>query len=268
MKRVVLLGSMLFALCFSGLQSQSINYGNNPAVGKYYPVRGIQLYTEQYGSGKPLLLFHGNGGSISSMASIIPYFSARYHVIAVDSRAHGKSIDRNDSLSFEMMADDMAELLKQMNINAAYLIGWSDGGIVALMMALHHPERVIRLAATGANIRPDSTALIPSLWLDEQRHYEKFKDAKRTTDKERNDWKVFLLDWQQPNLSNDELKAISCPSLIIAGDRDLICAEHTLQIFKHIPRAELWILPASGHATLIEHRDDFCRTVGRFFEGK
>lgn len=259
---------LLYVVCATGVQAQSISYGNNAAAGKFFPVRGIQMYTEQYGSGKPLLLIHGNGGNISGMASVIPFFSEHYRVIAVDSRAHGKSIDRSDSLSFEMMADDMVALLQQMKLDSAYVIGWSDGGIVALEMAMRHPSSVIRLAATGANIRPDSTALIPSLWLDEQRHYEKFKNAKRTTDKGRNDWKIFLLDWQQPNLPDAALKAIQCPALIIAGDHDLICAEHTLQIFRHISRAQLWIVPRSGHATLIEHKDDFCRTVDRFFKEK
>src|ERR1051326_1886756 len=106
-----------------------IDYGNNKLAGKYYKVRGIDMYTEQYGKGKPLLLIHGNGGSIHSMASIIPYFSKRYRIIATDSRAHGKSTDPGDSLSFEMMADDEAALLDQLHIDSAYVIGWSDGGI-------------------------------------------------------------------------------------------------------------------------------------------
>ena len=117
-----------------------IDYGNNKSAGKYFTVRGINIYTEQYGNGKPLLLIHGNGGNISSMAKIIPFFSQKYKVIAIDSRAHGKSVDQADSLSFEMMADDNAALLEQMKIDSAYVIGWSDGGIVALVMAIRHPR--------------------------------------------------------------------------------------------------------------------------------
>src|SRR5579862_1723213 len=147
-------------------QTNNIPYGNNPAVGKYYTVRGIKMYTEVYGEGKPLLLIHGNGGSMSAFANNIPYFSKKYKVIAVDSRSQGKSIDTKDSLSFEMMADDFAALLDQMHIDSAYVIGWSDGGINALLLALRHPEKVIKLAATGANLTPDSTALQPYLWKD------------------------------------------------------------------------------------------------------
>jgi len=244
----------------------NIEYGNNKNAGKYYKVRGINIYTEQYGSGKPLLLIHGNGGSISSMASIIPYFSQRYKVIAADSRAHGKSIDNADSLSFEMMADDDAELLDQMHIDSAYVIGWSDGGIVALVLAMRHPSKVIKLASTGANLWPDSTALSPSLWKDEKKHYDSFHTKVWATPQEKNQWKIFMLDWLQPNIPLTELHKIHCPSLIISGDHDLINLEHTVKIYQNIPNAYLWVLPNSGHATLIEHTDEFNKEVNDFFE--
>lgn len=102
------------------------------------------------------------------MAGIIPYFSQLYKVIAVDSRAQGKTTDISDSLSFEMMADDEAALLDQMHIDSAYVIGWSDGGIIALLLAMRHPSKVIKFASTGANIWPDSTAILPSLWKEEK----------------------------------------------------------------------------------------------------
>lgn len=260
---------LLFLLCIlSGLTfcQGKIDYGSNKDAGKYYKVRGINIYTEQYGSGKPLLMIHGNGGSISSMASIIPYFARQYKVIAVDSRAHGKSIDNGDSLSFEMMADDDAALLDQMHIDSAYVIGWSDGGIVALVLAMRHPSKVAKLASTGANLWPDSTALIPSLWKDEKKYYDSLHLKIRTSPKEKNDWKIFMLDWLQPNISLSALQSIHCPSLIISGDHDLIVLEHTVKIYQNIPNAYLWILPDSGHATLIEHTDEFDKTVNEFFE--
>jgi pimeloyl-ACP methyl ester carboxylesterase len=247
-------------------QTNKIPYGNNSAAGKYYSVRGIKMYTETYGAGKPLLLIHGNANSISAFADNIPYFSARYKVIAVDSRAHGKSTDPGDSLSFEMMADDFAALLDQMHIDSAYVIGWSDGGINALLLAMRHPGKVIKLVSTGANMTPDSLALIPSLWYDEQKEFERDKNEVRTTAKEKNDWKVFLLDWLQPNVPLTDLSRIKCPSLIVCGDDDLITIEHTAAIYRHIPKAYLWILPHSGHATLQIHRDDFNRMVNTFFE--
>lgn len=243
-----------------------IDYGNNKEAGKYYKIRGIDVYAEQYGSGKPLLIIHGNGGSIRSMASIIPYFSQRYKVIAVDSRAHGKSIDNGDSLSFEMMADDEAALLDEMHIDSAYVIGWSDGGIVALLLAMRHPSKVAKLASTGANLWPDSTALIPSSWKSMKNRYDYLHAKERTTPEARNNWKIFMLDWRQPNIPLTALHTIQCPSLIISGDHDVIVLKHTVDIFQNIRTAWLWIVPDSGHATLIQHTDDFNKTVNDFFE--
>jgi pimeloyl-ACP methyl ester carboxylesterase len=251
-------------ICFS--QETNIPYGNNPAAGRYYSVRGIKMYTEVYGAGKPLLLIHGNGDSMNAFAANIPYFSKKYKVIAVDSRAHGKTIDVQDSLSFEMMADDFAALLDAMHIDSAYVIGWSDGGINALLLALRHPDKVIKLVSTGANMTPDSSGLIPLYWRDEQKKYESDKNKPRTTAKEKNDWKIFLLDWLQPNVPLDNLRAIRCPSLIVCGDNDLIPIEHTAAIYRHIPHAYLWVLPHSGHATLKEHRDEFNRMADSFFK--
>lgn len=258
---------LLFCVTCSNLiySQANVSYGNNKVAGKYYFVRGIKMYAEEYGSGKPLLLIHGNGGSISSMAGIIPYFSRRYKVIVTDSRAHGKSTDIKDSLSFEMMADDEAALLDEMHINAAYVIGWSDGGIVALTLAMRHPGKVIKLASTGANLWPDSSALIPSLWKEEKQHYDSLQSKIFTTTKEKNDWKIFMLDWLQPNISLSTLQKIQCPSLIISGDHDLITLEHTVKIYQNIPHAYLWILPNSGHGTLEEHTDEFNKKVNDFF---
>ncbi|AYL96377.1 alpha/beta fold hydrolase [Mucilaginibacter celer] len=249
-------------------QQKGIIYGDNAVAGKYYDVRGIKLYTEVYGTGKPLLMIHGNGGSIGVFEKNIPYFAKKYKVIAVDSRAHGKSKDTRDSLTFEMMADDFAALLDVMHIDSAYVLGWSDGGINALVLAMRHPQKVISLASTGANLWPDSTALVPSVWRDMVKEYNDKKDHKFITDKERNDRKVFLLDYREPNIKLSALKAIKCPSLIIAGDHDVIVTTHTVQIAENIKNAYLWILPNSGHATLVEHADEFNEKVDDFFSGR
>ena len=223
------------------------------------------MYSEVYGNGQPLLMIHGNGGSIKSFKSNIAYFAQKYKVIVLDSRAQGKTIDYNDSLSFEMMADDEAAFLDVLHIDSAYILGWSDGGINALLLAIRHPDKVIKLAATGANLWPDSTGINPSFWRSEKKKFDTTNTAKFTTQQEKNDWKLFMLDWVQPNISLKSLKAIKCPSLIIGGDHDLIPVEHTVQIYKNIPNAYLWILSNSGHGTLKEHADVFNRQVDQFF---
>lgn len=249
--------------CFG--QQKIIHYGNNAAVGKYYNIRGMKLYCEVYGKGAPLLMIHGNGGSMAAFSKNVPYFAKKYQVILVDSRAHGKSADSRDSLSFEMMADDFNALLDTMHIKKTYIIGWSDGGINALVLAMRHPGKVIKFASTGANLWPDSTALIPSLWKNMTKQYDAQKDMVWKTAKEKNDWKVFLLDLQQPNIPLTALKAIQCPALIICGDHDLIPVEHTVLIYQHIANARLWVLPHSGHPTLIDYADEFNKKVDDFF---
>ena len=266
MKRqfIILILLQLFVLqAFS--QDKPIPYGNNPAAGKYYDIRGFKMYCEVYGTGEPLLMIHGNGGNISAFTKNIPYFSKKYMVIVADSRAQGKSIDGKDSLSFEMMADDFAALLDAMHIKSSYVIGWSDGGINALLLAMRHPDKVIKLASTGANLWPDSTALIPSYWKGERNDYNANKNKNFTTAKEKNDWKIFMLDWLQPNIPLSALKQIKCPSLIISGDHDLIVLQHTVLIYQNILHAYLWIVPNSPHGTLQAHADEFNKKVDDFF---
>lgn len=265
-KLITLMLCLQAAFCFAQ-EKNTIHYGDNPAAGRYYDVRGIKMYAEVYGEGQPLLLTHGNGGSIAAFSKTIPYFAKRYKVIAVDSRAHGKTVDLKDSLSFEQMADDFAALLDVMHIDKSYVLGWSDGGINAIVMAMRHPDKVIKIASTGANLWPDSTALIPSAWNDMVQYYAKNKDKKWATDREKNEWKIFMLDYNQPNIKLPALKVIKCPSLIICGDHDLIPVEHTTLIYQNIPKAYLWVVPNSGHGTLIEHTDDFNKKVDEFFKG-
>ncbi|OKS86951.1 alpha/beta fold hydrolase [Mucilaginibacter polytrichastri] len=266
-KKLISFSILLLIAGFAfGQDTTTINYGNNISAGKYYQIRGIKMYAEVYGKGKPLLMIHGNGGSINAFAKNIPYFAQKYKVIVADSRAHGNSADLRDSLSFEMMADDYAALLTAMHIDSAYVIGWSDGGINALLLAMRHPDKVIKLASTGANLWPDSTALIPSLWKEEQQEYLAKKDAVFKTAKEKNDRKIFMLDWLQPNVDLKALKAIKCPALIISGDHDVITLQHTVLIYQNITKAYLWVLPNSGHGTLVEHTDDFNTKVDAFFK--
>ncbi|WP_179412825.1 alpha/beta fold hydrolase [Mucilaginibacter sp. E4BP6] len=264
-KHLIILFALQLVVLLALGQEKPIPYGNNPAVGRYYDIRGFKMYCEVYGTGKPLLMIHGNGGDISAFTKNIPYFSKKYMVIVADSRAQGKSVDGRDSLSFEMMADDFAALLDAMHIKSSYVIGWSDGGINALLLAMRHPEKVVRLASTGANLWPDSTALIPSEWKGERDYYDANKNKTFTTAKEKNDWKIFMLDWLQPNVPLSALKQINCPSLIISGDHDLIVLQHTVLIYQNIPHAYLWILPDSPHHTLKAHADEFNKKVDEFF---
>lgn len=242
------------------------NYGDNAAAGKYYNIRGFKMYCETYGSGQPLLIIHGNGGSIANFAYNIPYFAEKYKVIIADSRAQGKSADTGDSLSYEMMADDYAALLTEMKVDSANVIGWSDGGINGLLLAIRHPEKVKKLAVTGANLRPDTTAVFQEVWDLVSPDYNKLKEKANKTEEEKKQWKLFRLLVEQPHIPLSDLHKISCPTLVIGGDHDVIREEHTMEIYHNIPKSYLWILPNSGHSTPVVYKDLFNPAVHDFFQ--
>jgi pimeloyl-ACP methyl ester carboxylesterase len=247
------------------LRDTTVQYGHDKSKGKFYNIRGFNMYAEIYGQGAPLLIIHGNGGSIRDFIYQIPYFEKKYKVIVADSRAQGNSVDSGDSLTYEMMADDYAALLDAMKIDSAYVIGWSDGGINALLLAIRHPEKVKKLASTGANLVPDTTAVPKEVWDIALPTYDALKAKAQKTGEEKNGWKLMRLLAEQPHIPLTDLQRISCPSLIIGGDHDVIKEEHTMLIYKNIPKAYLWILPGSGHSTPIFYKDDFNKVVDRFF---
>lgn len=240
-------------------------YGNNPAAGHYVSTRGIRLYYEVYGDGKPVLLLHGNGGSIASMGNQIPFFEQQYKVIAVDTRSHGKSIDNGDSLSFEMIADDFNALLDTLHLDSCNVIGWSDGGIDGVVLAIRHPDKVRRLAVTGTNIWPDTTALTPFVYhLMEQEHNNLSK--KTQTPEVKHALKINDLDLYQPHITLEQMHTIACPSLVIGGDHDVIPVLHTVLIAQSIPRSYCWIIPNSGHSTPVFKKEIFNKTILDFFQ--
>jgi pimeloyl-ACP methyl ester carboxylesterase len=261
-----MLGILVSFAAFSQTVSKTdIPYGNNKAVGKYYDIRGFKMYCEVYGEGQPLLIIHGNGGSINNFVYNIPYFSKKYQVIIADSRAQGKSIDLKDSLTYEMMADDYAALLTAMNIDSANVIGWSDGGINGVLLALRHPKKVKKLAVTGTNLEPDTNAVFKEVWDIVDPEYKRLKAKTNKTLPEKAEWKLMRLLVEQPHIPVTSLRKISCPTLVMGGDHDVIKEEHTMLIYHSIPRAYLWILPNSGHSTPVVYHDAFNTTVDDFF---
>jgi pimeloyl-ACP methyl ester carboxylesterase len=247
------------------LKSSTILYGHNKAVGKFYNIRGFKMYCEIYGQGKPLLIIHANDGSIEDFTYQIPYFSKKYRVIVADSRAQGKSADPGDSLSYEMMADDYAALLDALKVDSANVIGWSDGGINALLLAIRHPEKVKKLAITGANLWPDTTAMFPEVINLIKPQYILLKNKTKKTPEEKGDWKLVRLLLDEPHIPLTDVQKIKCPTLVIGGDHDAIKPEHTMLISKNIARSYLWILPNSGHSTPIVYKNDFNKNVDLFF---
>lgn len=239
-------------------------YGRNEKVGRYVKTRGFNMYYETYGNGEPLLMIHGNSGSIGDFLYQIPYFSKSYKVIVADSRAQGKSIDLSDSISYEMMADDLNALLDTLHTDSCYVIGWSDGGINGLLLAMRHPAKVKKLAVTGANLWPDTTAVDPFVYNWAMKYNDTLKKMQQIPEV-KNELKLAHLLSYEPHITTEQLKKIQCPALVIGGDHDILLPKHTLLIAESIPKSYLWILPNSGHSTPVVYKDQFNEVVNNFF---
>jgi len=240
-------------------------YGRNKAVGKFIKTRGINIYYETYGEGEPLLIIHGNGGSINNFIYQIPYFSKNYKVILADSRAQGKSVDKGDSLSYEMMTDDLNALLDTLHLNNCYVIGWSDGGINGLLLAMRHPDKVKKLAVTGANLWPEATAVDPFIYNWAKNYYDSLKKLPASPNNIGSIKLTHLLAFE-PHITTKQLQKIKCPTLVIGGDHDVILPQHTMLIAQSIPNSYLWILPNSGHSTPIFYKEKFNTEIDNFFK--
>jgi pimeloyl-ACP methyl ester carboxylesterase len=247
------------------VKNAKVPYGNNKATGKYYNVRGIKFYCETYGQGAPLLLIHGNGGSINNFIYQIPFFAKHYKVIAVDSRAQGKSIDHSDSLSYEMMADDFAALLDQMKLDSVNVLGWSDGGINALLLSIRHPKKVKKMAITGTNLWPENTAIFQDVIDLVTPDIQTLLNKKEKSSEEKIAAKLGRLIIQEPHIPLNDLHKIQVPTLVMGGDHDVIKPEHTLLIHQNIAKSYLWIAPNSGHSAALVYKNDFNKYVYQFF---
>lgn len=244
-------------------------YGNNREVGKYTTVNGAKIYYEEYGKGQPLLLIHGNGGSIRDMGNQIGYFKSKYRVIIADNRGHGKSELKTDSLTYVQITKDYEALAKHLHLDSLNIIGWSDGGIIGLLLGINNKLNINKIVAMGANLRPDSTAVYPWAVNEVKRMMKevKTKIAENGMSKELNLQKqhLFLLG-DQPSITTDDLTKIKAKVLIIAGDKDIIREEHTVEIYQHIPNAQLCILPGETHYIPASNPALFNEIVGKFLE--
>jgi pimeloyl-ACP methyl ester carboxylesterase len=224
-----------------------VNYGHNAAAGHTVAINGIKLYYETYGQGEPLLLLHGNGQSISAFNNQIPELAKHYQVIAVDTRAQGQSTNGKQTLTYDLFADDMSALLKALNIPAANVVGWSDGGNTGLSLALHHPQQVKKLVTMGANLWADTLALTPAT-LKEVRQGKTMTTLLYPINKQARKARplmVLLLDY--PRMKAADLTGIAAPTLVLAGEHDLIKDAHSRLIAASLPKGEVKILPGLTH---------------------
>jgi pimeloyl-ACP methyl ester carboxylesterase len=242
-------------------------YGNNSAAGNTFVFDDNRFYYETYGGGLPLLLIHGNGDSINSFKGQIEDLSRRHRVIAMDSRGQGKSELGTTALTYEQMSEDINALLEHLELDHVKVLGWSDGGIIGLLLTIHHPDKVSMLAVMGANLEPDAAYPWALDGVARTRNRITAELAHSNNPKPLQ-LQLQLLDLlgNQPHIPLADLTRIQVPTLVMAGDRDVIRDEHTLRIFHAIPKSQLAIFPGATHLIPAQDPPRFNRTVLDFFD--
>lgn len=253
------------ALAVDGRSAKkSLIYGDNDSTGKYANVNGIKLYYEEYGAGAPLLLLHGNRQSISAFADQIPELSKHYHVISIDTRGQGKSTEDGKAYSYDLFASDMKALLDCLKLDSVNIVGWSDGGNTGLIMALKYPDKVKRLVTMGANIFIDKSVVVKGVIPAIKKQISALEGD--TSYKVKNSARLMAMLLTEPNYKFEDLQKVKCPVLVLAGENDVVKAEHTKAIAAHIPKATLLIAPKETHDFPTKNPTEFNRKVLEFLK--
>lgn len=255
-------------LC-SALFSCGIEKKETEATGSYFINKGLKMYYEIHGNGEPLIIIHGNGGGLTAMKNQIDYFKQNYQVVVMDCRGRGRSELGRDSLTYEVLADDISNLLDYLKLDSAFVLGYSDGGIVGLLLVMNHPEKVKKMAIFGTNIQPDSTAL----HSESIKHVHKKRleaEAMIAKGDVTENWIIerqrYRLMEFQPNIKPESLNGIKSPVLVMSCEGDDIKQEHTRLIHQNIPGSQLIIFPGEDHKMIFSNPKLFNSTVTGFFE--
>lgn len=222
----------------------------------YAAVNGLNMYYEVHGDGPPLLLLHGGAGSIPE--KWVPFFSPAFRVIAPEQMGHGRTADAPDRpFHYHDMAEDTVELMRRLEIEDAVIVGYSDGGIIGLDIAIHHPERVAKLVITGSNTRTDgysAEAQASARTFDPAEEPVSDSYARLSPDGAGH-WPIVLGRLQrmwvtEPVFSRLDLESIRARTLVIVGDADIVTPEHAVEMFRTIPDAQLCVVPGAGHGAM------------------
>ena len=200
----------------------------------------IELYYQEKGCGQPLILLHGNGENSDCFQAQIEEFSKYFHVYAIDTRGHGKTLRGTKPFTIRQFAQDLADFMDLHHIPQANLLGFSDGGNIAIIFALQYPERVLKLVLNGANLDPKGMKR-SVLWPIEI-EYAFYKCFAKRSESAKLKAELLGLMIHDPNIPVAELSKIQHETLVIAGTHDMIQSQHTQCIANHIPHAKLAIV--------------------------
>lgn len=212
-------------------------------------VNNIELYYEKYGAGKPIILIHGNQESHEIFDKLIEKLKSNYEVFAIDSRCHGKS-ENPKEISYNFMCDDIIQFIKELNIKKPILYGFSDGGIIGLLVAIKEPDLLSNLIISGANIAPDAFTTFDMLVTKLFYFFTRSKYIK------------MMLD--EPNIPIEDLAKITIPVHILAGEKDVIKLEHTKLIANNIKNSRLEIIKNENHGSYIIHSDKLYEIIKKY----
>jgi pimeloyl-ACP methyl ester carboxylesterase len=241
---------------------------NQAHGGQRANVNDVSIYYETYGAGLPVLVLHGGLGSHEGMSNQIMALAASHYVIAPDSRGHGRSTDSDAILSYSAMADDMLKVLDSLRIDRVDVVGWSDGGIIGLDLAMRYPDRIRRLVAISANY--DVGGLIESSNTVERTPRRPLRYALFAPDPAH--WptlyrKVATMWQTQPHYTLRDLRRIKASTLIMAGERDVIKRDHTDELTKSIARSQEVIIEGGTHAVVYENHQVVNSQILMFLDG-
>lgn len=232
--------------------------------GKYVNINNVRIYYETYGAGPPVLVLHGGFGSIGDMSYQIMALATTQFVVAADSRGHGWSTDSDAPLSYALMSDDMLKLLDHLKIDQIDVVGWSDGGIIGLDLAMRHPERIRRLVVIGANY--DVDGLVDMLPIGSGIPHVPLRY--RLLAGNPAFYRKVVTMWQtQPHYTLNELGHIKAPTLVMAGEYDVIKREHTDLLARAIPGGQEVIIEGGAHTMPLDEPGIVNAYIQKFLMG-
>lgn len=236
-------------------------------AGQTANINGIDIYYEVYGEGDPLLLLHGGLANGTYWANQIPAFAQDYQVIVMDSRGHGRSSFDDTPISYDLMSSDVLTLLDHLEIPQTDLVGWSDGGIIGLDIALSNPDRLNRVVAYGANFDPTGVRLDIGSSDRFNAYIARASEDYQKLSPHPERWDEFLANisnmWAtEPNWTMDQIASITTPFLILDGaEEEAIDLNQTKLMAVLMPNAELLLIPGTGHFAMFEKPEEFNQIV-------
>ena len=268
---------LLFTLTFPLSGVAQIKYGSNN--GKYLTIRGTKLYYEEYGKGTPLLLLHGGLGSITDFKKCIPNLSKKYKVIAFDAPGLGRSEFADSIMTYKLMADYYSKAIDLLKLDSTYVIGWSDGGNAALLLAKMRPDKIKKIAVSGATYKLEGTTkesleeinkFSDTVWVSKELKpwIKQYKEKSPTGNWERYINEAKKMWFEEIYFEKSILYELNIPTLLVYGDRDMYSTELGLELHKAIKKSQFCILPNTSHDVFWEKPELISQIAMDFFSNK